>query len=780
MSPSAVTADGAPRAGGSTTDHGVKRRLLTLTGGRVTRHTLIYIVGMLAVGPFSLVSVVVLTRLLVPGQYGEMGVLFVFAGFATVLYNTGSLHGTFMLVYGASEGEGDDVSANGTITSTPRRALGTGVVLTLMIVTVGTAICFVLAPALAQLLLHRRSGAALVRWAAVSAAAGSLWRLTINVFRMERRPEHFAFFNATRPLFVVAGSVPLVALGFGVGGAIAGTALGTIAATAVCIAMARRSYALAFCWSDVKEIVRRGSLVVIPVVCLYSVHSTDILLLSRFAGAHELGIYRVASRFATLPSYFASALLMAWSPLELGVLFRATYRHVGKDRVRGAILTYYLLIATTIVVLLDVFGNVLVLLVGSKYRQAAPLIPLIGVAFVCYGLYIVLARAITVERHMLWFSLGAVAAAVLQIGLSVVTIPWLGAYGAPLAMTLGLLVGCLMWVVLAMRAEVVPLSLTAKPLAGLAAAVATALTIQGVGLSIWPGGRAVILALTLASYVITVAALGVIPRRHFKLLSQLARAALHKGLGGNDPTVNMGLLDPRQRSLITVIERDGVPTVVLAERLNRTESEIQCEYVSILRQLIGARPTPSRPAELDIRLANYLLSREPLAQRDLIGNELIEDGEDALELMELDEAAQRLRALPSRAWTTWITEPPSREHRVHLSALAEHLADLPASHRRAALAILRDGRTPAQAAAETGVSEHLAAARTVRVLRRVGGLGTGGPSDASIGMALFNSPPSATRPPEARATALVYDRVRGFSRLRWRRAIPAQWRRETA
>src|SRR5271157_2622437 len=340
---------------GTAKDQGVGRRLLTLTGGRVTRHTAIYVVGLLAVAPFSLVSVAVLTRLLVPAQYGQLGVLFVFAGFATVLYNTGSLHGTFMLVYGASEGEGDDVGSDTEITSAPRRALGTGVVLTLMIVTAGTAVCFVLAPQLAQALLHHRSEARLVRWAAVSAAAGSLWRLTVNVFRMERRPGRFALLNATRPLFVVAGVVPLVVVGFGVEGALAGTALGTLAATAVCIAMARRSYAFAFCLADMKKIVRLGAMVVTPVLCLYIVHSADIVLLSRFANAHELGVYRVASRFAVIPSYFASAVLMAWAPLERGVLFRATYKHVGEERVRGAMLSYYLLVATTIVVLLDVF-----------------------------------------------------------------------------------------------------------------------------------------------------------------------------------------------------------------------------------------------------------------------------------------------------------------------------------------------------------------------------------------------------------------------------------------
>lgn len=659
MAQSAVTEDGAPNG------QGVGRRLLTLTGGRVTRHTIIYTIGLLAVAPFSLVSVVVLTRLLVPAQYGELGVLFVFAGFATVLYNTGSLHGTFMLVYGASEGEGDDVGSQTEITSAPRRALGTGVVLTLMIVTASTAVLFVLAPALSQALLHHRSGAPLVRWAAVSAAAGSLWRLTVNVFRMERRPGRFALFNATRPLFVVAGVVPLVALGFGTEGALAGTALGTLGATAVCVVMARRSYALAFSFSDLKKIVRLGSMVVIPVLCLYVVHSSDIVLLSRFATAHELGIYRVASRFAVIPSYFASALLMAWAPLERGVLFRATYRHVGEQRVRGAMLTYYLLVATTIVVLLDVGANVLVLLAGAQYRAAAPLIPLIGVAFVSYGLYIMLVRTVKVPRRMLCYSLGAVLAVVLQIGLSTVTIPWLGAYGAPVAVLLGLLVACTMWLVLAIRAGT-SLSVEARPLAGLAAAVAIAAVIQVIGLSVWPAGRAAVLALVFASYMIALLTLEVIPRRHFKPLLRLARAALRGGLGGKSPARGLESLDPSARSLLASIERDGVPVVVLAERLGRTEREISIEYVSTLRELIGAPHAPSGSEELYPRIAEYLLSSEPEAQRDLIGHELMEQGVESLELIELDDAARRLRELSSQAWTAWTAQAPSGEQPVKL------------------------------------------------------------------------------------------------------------------
>jgi O-antigen/teichoic acid export membrane protein len=759
--------DGGAGAPNSSEHHRIGHRLLTLMGGRFTRDTMIYIIGMFAVGPFSLISVAVLTRLMVPSQYGEMAVLMFLAGYLTMLYNTGSLHGTFMFVYGASEGEGDEIDSDSTITSMPKRALGTGIVLTILIVSAGTALLFILAPILSELLLHRSGGAALVRWAAVSAATGSLWRLSVNVFRMERQPSRFAVFNALRPLFVVGAAVPLVVLGFGVQGALAGTALGTLIATAACIAAARRSYALAFSWEDAKEIVRRGSKVVIPVLCLFIVHNADVVLLSRYAPASELGIYRVASRFAVVPSYFASALLMSWSPLERGVLFQATYRHIGQEQVRSAILTYYLVIGVTIVVLLDVTSDLLMLIVGPAYRSAAPLIPLIGVGFVCYGLYIVLIRTVEVGRRMLWYAGGAVIAGVLDIGLSTVTIPWLGAYGAPVATISGLVVACLCWIVVVKGLMKTPLNFEARPLIRLAMAVVIAAAVQVVGLHIWPDGRSLILALVLLSYITSLLALGVIPRKHLEFMPGLLRAAGRKGVGGQDPTAGLERLNSEHRSLLAAIERDDTPTVVLAERLGRSERDVRCGYVAILRELIGATTAQT---ELDERLAGYLLSPQPEAQRDLIAHELIDDGMDTFELMELDQAARRLRSLSRQAWTALAVQAPTRGHKVKLEALAQHLTGLPESHRRAAVIALRDGLTPAQVAAETGLSEQIVAARVVRVLRGVGQLGRGGPQDAAIGMTLLGSSPSAHRPPEARAVAHTYDQVRRHSRLRWRQA----------
>jgi O-antigen/teichoic acid export membrane protein/SAM-dependent methyltransferase len=628
--------------------HRLSHDFLAQMGGRFTRHTAIYAMGQLAIGPFSLISVMVLTRVLNPSQYGELALLFFFSGYLTTLYNTGSLHGTFMLVYGTSEGEGDEVDSDASISMESRRALGTGMVLTLMIVTAGTVVCVLLAPDIARLMLNR-SSVTLVLWAAAYAAAGSLWRLAVTVFRMERQPTRYAALNAMRPLFVVAGSVPLVLLGFGVEGALAGTVLGTLAAAAVCIAMARHSYALAFSRADAREIIRRGSLVVVPVVALFAVHNGDVALLSLFASAHAVGVYRVASRFAAVPSYFASAFLMAWAPLEHGVLFQATYRHVGEERVRGKILTYYLLASATIVLLLDVGARGLMLLAGPADRSAAPLIPLIGVGFVCYGLFIVLVRIVKLEkRRMLFYSGGAVLSVVLDVVLSIVLIPQLGAYGLPLATICAMLITCALWIAAVKILMKASISFEPRPLIGLAAAVAIAVAVQAVGLQVWPAGRPVVMALVLVSYLGAVYAFSVVPRRHLGLLRRLTGVAVRRGIGGTDPTSGLARLSPARRNVLAAIERDRTPLNVLAERLGWPERRVQSEYVGALRELIGAAAPDA--AAFDAGIADYLLSKLNLARRDILGRELVEEGVEALELMELDEVAKLLRAHPHEQW----------------------------------------------------------------------------------------------------------------------------------
>jgi O-antigen/teichoic acid export membrane protein len=745
-------------------------------GGRVTRDTAIYVLGTLVVGPFSLVSVVVLTRLMAPAAYGELGVLFAAGGALTTLYNTGSLHGTFMWVYGASEGEGgDDVDTGGTITSTPRRAMGTGVVMTLVIVSLGTGVLCLLAPAIASgmfSVVHAQASA--VRWAAVSAGAGSLWRLAVNVFRMERRPVTFGVFNALRPLFVVGGTVPMVALGLGVNGALAGTAIGTLVACAVCVVAAHRSYAFAFSLQDAREIVRRGGVVVIPILCLYGVHNGDILILSHFVSASKLGVYRVASRFAVVPSYFASAFLMAWSPLERGLLFMAAYRDHGQERTRASLLVYYLVVGLTIVLALDVAANGLVLLVGAHYRLAAPLIPLLSLSFVGYGAFIVLVRIFRLpRRHMFWFSVSAVFAVTLDIATCMLTIPALGAYGAAVAELVGLGSAAVLWLTVIKRIEQAPSPLDSRRMSRLGVVVLLVTAIQLLGTHFWPGGEAVVLALMVISYFSLLLGLGVVPREHLRPMLRLLRHAVAGRVGTHNPVHQLAELAHHERLLLATLVRDRAPLWIAAERLGRKERELQQELVAVLRKVSHS----GTPHELDAEVGAYLLSNEPEAQRDLVARRVVEEGIDPIELLQLDEARQRLRGAPARAWLAHGLPVGERlGARAELQELAELLRQLEPSTRGAALAILRDGRPLAQVSRELQMPASVLAVRVVRVLRRLGTLGDGGPEDAAVGEALFGAPAGARTTVQMRAVGHYYDRLRRARRRHWRHAGLAERR----
>jgi O-antigen/teichoic acid export membrane protein len=749
-----------------------RRSPVTLLGGLITRHTMIYALGTLAVGPFSIVSVVFLTRLMAPSQYGDLAILLVFAGFLTTFYNVGTLHGTFLWVYGVSEGgEGDDVEVDAKTTAAPRRALGTGVAITLIVLVAGTALCFLLAPALTHLGLDTPGGAASIRWAAVSGATGSLWRLTVNVFRMERRPISFAALSCLRPLFVVGGAVPFVAIGLGVNGALAGTALGTIIATLVCMFAARRSYALAFSWRDARQILLRGGKVVIPVLCLYIVHSADINLLSIYAPGQELGVYRVASRFAAVPSYFASAFLMAWSPLQRGVLFQATYNQLGEERTKTSLLTYYLVIAMTIVLLLDVGADGLVLLAGPAYRAAAPLIPALGISFVVYGLFIVLMRTVRSKRTMTWYTICAAIAAALDVGLCALTIPWLGAYGPPVAEVVGLGTACVMLTFFVTRLEHVSFSFERRRLAGLLAAVLVAGTVQVAGDALWPDGRAFVLTLVVLSYVGVMALTGVVPRAHIRPLIALAKAALRERISAEDPLRDLSELPASRRELLTSLGRGGLSVSTLADRTGAGADTVMAEFAAAVGELTHSRPLE---AGLDARVGAYLLSEEPEAQRDTMARELVEGGADAMDLLHMNEAAQQLRAKPRTRGALVRMRPsvsPLRQRSIAQSTideLTDALESLPEATRRAAIAVLRDGQTPAQAGTQTGLAEPIVAARVVRILRRVGHLERGGPHDVAIGLALFGRQGDAHHA-DAHAIGALHDAIRGTSRRSWRR-----------
>lgn len=641
-------------------------------GGRIGRHAAIYGSGSLLTLAFGFVNVAVFTRLLPAGEFGRLALFLTFSALLTVIYNAGSLQGSFRWVFGSTGEEEVQDDAPRTAARDKRRALGSALVLTLLIAVGGTSVLVLLAPETSYVVTGTREESGLVIWAAVSGGLGAVWRLASNVLRLERRPTAYVLVASTRPVFALALAIPLVATGGGAKGALAGVALGTALSVAVTLVTVRRNFRFAFSLTDVMSIFRLGGVWVPTIIALWAMHNADVLLLSKYASDADVGMYRVAARIGAVMSYLVSAFLMAWGPLSVDPISAAVDKEQGLKQASATLTTYFALASTAVLLALAVSADVLVRIAPPGYADAAPLIPLIGAGFVVYGLFVIVYRTATLPRKQLTFIGLTVVSALVFLVVALVLIPAWGSYGAAVAVMVAPAVGTAVILALSQRgADPVPFEY-GRVFAGLAlAAVCLLIAKLGAGLS---GAWAPLMeVLACCLFPALLVATGVVPRRHLRSL----QAIVVSTLGWRQPESGMarGLDDvaPAHRELVEMLLR-GRPPAKVAISLGRTESRVLADFVSTIREVAGVGPV--RP--YDDRIGAYLLSKAPAADKNEMARKLWTADVDPLELDSLTvtlrglasdrrwsgarqrTALDRLRALPrARVFTTGSLRPKS-------------------------------------------------------------------------------------------------------------------------
>ena len=73
--------------------------LMTLLGRALSRDASYYTLAMASVFPLGIATALVTTRYLDPAEYGRLGLLMIFASFATIVYGLGVIQGTLMWAY---------------------------------------------------------------------------------------------------------------------------------------------------------------------------------------------------------------------------------------------------------------------------------------------------------------------------------------------------------------------------------------------------------------------------------------------------------------------------------------------------------------------------------------------------------------------------------------------------------------------------------------------------------------------------------------------------------
>ena len=620
-------------------------------GAALTRDTSIYVIGAVVGFFLALISVAVVTRFLTVSQFGQLALLLTFAAFLTIIYNVGTLQGTFVWVFG-SAGEEDiaDEDVESSQAGTKRRALGTGLIITAVITVIGTLVIVAAAPWFAARLIGNSGDADLIIIAGVSGASGAMWRMVTNILRMERKPKRFVALQTVRPVLVVGGVIALTASGGGVRGAILGTALGGVVSVLIGLIATRRSYVLRIDRMHARMILKRGGIFVPILISIWIAQNVDIYAISYFTNDDRIvGLYRLAGRFGAFLDYFTAALFMAWTPLVQTPTFAAAIKSRGKEALGGKLLSYFVMIGLLLILIMTAAADGLVRIAPPAYADAAPLIPLIGGGFLSYGLFICVYRLSAFPRKRFWYVAAAIASAAIFLGSAPIFVPWLGAYGAAVCVINGFVAAAMLLTYFSQRGPT-PLEIEWRRIASCFALAGVSLVVARVlGPAVGGNADLGIEAAGVVLYVVGLFVTGVINKEDREAGRRFVRLIL-PSRWTRSPEIEEGLraLGPENvTSLEKLIVQRWTPNM-LAGPIDARPGEIEARMVALLRRL--DTDGVDEPTEHDARIGEYLFDEMTIAEHDELGRSLWEGDVDPAEIHALEAVVRKLRGLKKKAW----------------------------------------------------------------------------------------------------------------------------------
>ena len=251
------------------------------------------------------------------------------------------------------------------------------------------------------------------------------------LFRVEERPVQFAIASVANVLITIGATIALVVGAHkGAIGAVIGNFLGTL--TVYVVLLAYRRYQLGFQFDRrlLRQMNRFGLPLVPSALALWAINLIDRIVLGRYKGQAEVGIYSLAVRISSVIIFLMTAFQLAWPAFAYSLkddgLARRTYSYV---------LTYLLFATCWLSLALGSLAPWIVDLLAPNghFARSADAVPLLCFATAAYSGYSVLAIGIgrTRQTQFNWIVSGS--AALVNIALNIVLIPPYGMMGAAVA-----------------------------------------------------------------------------------------------------------------------------------------------------------------------------------------------------------------------------------------------------------------------------------------------------------------------------------------------------------
>jgi O-antigen/teichoic acid export membrane protein len=255
--------------------------------------------------------------------------------------------------------------------------------------------------------------------------------IAFSVFRAREESKKYAIFAVIQFLVTAVLSILfVVVLDKGVLGILEG---GLIAAFLLYFILLRNTIKNAkpgLSIAELKEMLSFGLPLVPASLAAWIMTMADRYFLQFLSTSQELGLYSLGYKFGMIvQALIVGPFTLAWAPF----LFSVAKEKNARD-IYSSVLTYFALVAMAVALVLSVLSKeILEVVAAPAFYGAYKVIPLIALSYALYGCYFIVAVGINLENKTKYLAFIVGAGAAVNLGLNYLLIPSYGMMGAAVA-----------------------------------------------------------------------------------------------------------------------------------------------------------------------------------------------------------------------------------------------------------------------------------------------------------------------------------------------------------
>ena len=443
--------------------------------GKLASHSAVYGAADVFTTVVNLLLIPLYTTYLGATEYGNLALLLLFSTAAKILFRLGLDAGFFRVHY--------DMATD----ADRRRLAGTVALFAAAVASVLMAAVVALRGPITRALLGQGVPEGWIVLAAGDVFLGTFAFVPLSLLRIQDRPRLFSALSVVRHTVNIALKVVLVSAGHGISGILWADLAATGAFALALAPILVRNAAPAFSVPLLREVLAFALPKVPHGLMLQVLNLADRKILDLFATRDAVGVYHMGYTFGGGVKFALSAFEPAWGPFVY-----AQARREGGAVTLARVATYaYAGFAAAALATAALGPDLLRLLTPNNpaFRAAAPIIPVIALAYLLHGVFLLTSVGIGIARQARYFPMVTGAAAATNVTANFLLIPRFGAMGAAWATVLGYAVMALVGHAFSRRVFAIPyeggrfLRITAA--AGVAFGLSTLVGGEGTAAATW-------------------------------------------------------------------------------------------------------------------------------------------------------------------------------------------------------------------------------------------------------------------------------------------------------